>query len=92
MNLSQLVTRIKVKCGIYALSLPLVNPDEAIVETIKNITLPTFSTFCPLIETVRYDLRDLKLLDKKADHAIYLLPDIFKERELRYVRDVYYDE
>lgn len=92
MNLSALVTRIKISCGLYSLSLPFKDPDEVITETIKNITLRTFSTYCPCIENVRYDLWDLKRLEKQANYEVYLLPDIFVERELMYVRDVHYDE
>lgn len=92
MNLSQLITRIKISCGIYALSLPLEDPDLAITETIKNITLRTFSTYCPAIETLRFDLWDLERLEKKANHETYLLPDLFTEREILYIRDIRYDE
>ena len=35
MNLSQLITRIKITCGIYAIALPFENADEAIANAIE---------------------------------------------------------
>ena len=92
MNLSQLVTRIKINCGIYAIALPFDNPDEVIADVIKNITLRTFSTYNPCYETFRFDLHSLEKIEKRANYEVYLLPDIFSERELLFVRDVKYDE
>jgi hypothetical protein len=92
MNISQLVTRIKIKCGIYTIALPFENPDQVITEVIQNITRRTFSTFCPYYETYRFNLHDLEHLDKQANYEVYLLPDIFNERELLFVRDVRYEE
>ena len=92
MNLSALITRIKVKLGLYSIALPFENPDLAIKETIENITLRTFSTYSPYIETVRFDLNSLQKLEKHANHETYLLPDIFSQRELMFVKDVRYDE
>ena len=37
MNLSQLITRIKISCGIYSIALPFENPDEVIKDVIENI-------------------------------------------------------
>ena len=92
MNLSNLLTRIKISCGLYSIALPFENPDEAMIDVIKNITLRTFSTYCPYYEQFRFDLHSLEKLEKRANYEIYLLPDIFSERELLFVRDVRYDE
>lgn len=92
MNLSQLVTRIKIVCGLYSIALPFDNPDETISEVIRNITLRTFSTYCPHYETYRFDLHSLERLEKRANYESYLLPDIFSQRELMFIRDVRYDE
>lgn len=92
MNLSQLITRIKINCGIYAIALPFENPDEVIKDVILNITLRTFSTYCPYREIFRFDVHSLQRLEKSANYEIYLLPDIFNEREILSVLDVRYDE
>lgn len=92
MNLSQLITRIKIKCGIYTIALPFDNPDDVIADVIKNITIPTFSTFCPYVQTFRFDLHELEQVDKQANYESYLLPDIFNGRTLMSVQDVRYEE
>lgn len=92
MNISQLITRIKINCGIYSIALPFDNPDQIITEVIQNITLKTFSTYCPYYEKFRFDLSSLEQLEKNANYEIYLLPDIFSQRELLFVKDVRYDE
>lgn len=92
MNISSLVTRIKMQLGIYALALPFDNPDEVIKEVIENVTLRTFSTYAPYYEKYRFDLHDLEQLEKNSNYETYLLPDIFQEREILFIRDVCYDE
>lgn len=92
MNISQLLTRIKIACGLYTIALPFENADEAMKDVIENITLRTFSTYCPYYETFRFDLTNLEKIEKNANYESYLLPDIFSQRELLFVRDVYYDE
>lgn len=92
MNLSQLITRIKMNCGLYTIGLPFDNPDSAITEVIQNITLRTFSLYQPYYETFRFDLHSLERLEKNANYEVYLLPDIFSQRELLFVKDVRYDE
>ena len=92
MNISQLITRIKISCGIYTIALPFDNADEAIRDVIQNITLKTFSILCPCYEKVRFDLNSLEKLEKRANYEVYLLPDIFSERELLFVKSADYDE
>lgn len=92
MNLSQLVTRIKVTCGIYMIALPFEHADEAIVDTIRDITRPTFSRLCPSKEDLRFNLDDLERLERHGNYEVYLLPDIFQERKLLELTDVRYDE
>lgn len=88
-----MITRIKINCGIYSIALPVDNADEIIRDTIVNITRPVFSIYCPYCEKIRFNLtKDLKCIEKYANYETYLLPDIFNNRELLYVKDVYYDE
>jgi hypothetical protein len=50
MNMSDLITRIKIACGIYAIALPFENPDEAIADVIRRVTLERSP---PTVHTVR---------------------------------------
>lgn len=53
MNISTLVTRMKIELGLYSLALPFDNLDQAIMDVIQTITVRTFSTYCPYRETYR---------------------------------------
>lgn len=92
MTLSQLLTRIKIDLGIYSIALPFENPEEAMTDVILGVSLKTFSTFCPYYEKYRFDLHNLERLEKNSNQETYLLPDIFNEREILFIRDIYYDE
>ncbi len=90
MNLSTVVTRIKLKLGLLAIATPIENLDETIVTIINDITIPVFSIYLPLKEKMVLKTMDLELLEKTAEYEKYLLPD-FRTRKLLYVHDVYYD-
>lgn len=92
MNMSQLITRIKISLGLYTIALPFENPEEAIKETLQNITLRTFSTYCPHYEKIAFNCNELQKLEKNAHYEVYLLPDIFQEKELLFIRNIDYDE
>ena len=90
MNISTVVTRIKLKLGLLAIATPIENLDETILDIINNITLPVFSIYLPLREKIVLHTMNLDLLEKTAEYEKYLLPD-FRTRKLLYVFDVYYD-
>lgn len=92
MNMSQIISRIKINLGLYAIALPFENPDEVITEIITTITRPTFSLFCPDRVEMRFDMHSLERLEKNANYEIYLLPDIFNDRKIVRLVDVSYDE
>ena len=92
MNLSTLVTRIKLNLGLYSTATPFENIEEVITEIIQGITLRTFSTFSPYYEKYRFDVHSLERIEKIANYETYLLPDLFDEREILFVREVNYDE
>lgn len=92
MNMSQLITRIKINCGLYSIALPFENSDKAMIETIQNITLRDFSVLCPYYESFRFDVHQLEQVEKRANYEIYLLPDIFNQKEILFIKDVNYDE
>lgn len=90
MNLSNTVTRIKIKLGLMAISTPFKDLDGTITEIIQNITVPVFSTYNPVKEVIHTLMSDLELLEHTDSYEKYLLPE-FKNRNLINVLDVQYD-
>ena len=91
MNLSTLITRIKMKLGIYTIALPIDNVDGFIEDIIKDITLPVFSQYNPYTERMHINLKNLKRIDRDTTYETFLLPE-FNERKLLYVKNVEYDD
>lgn len=90
MNLSNVVTRIKMKLGLLGITTPFENLDELITIVLQDITIPVFSIYAPYKESLTINVADLELLDKDTICEKYLLPE-FKTRQLLYVFDVKYD-
>jgi hypothetical protein len=90
MNLSNVVTRIKLKLGLMNLATPVENLDETICTILKDITVPDFSIYCPYKDTMYMEMRDLNRIDKTTEYQKYLLPE-FTARKLLYVFDVRYN-
>ena len=91
MNISNVVTRIKLSLGLMAISTPFENIDEVITTIIDDITLPVFSQYNPVKEIVRFNTTELEMIDKTEQYKIFVLPE-FKNRNLLYVFDVRYDD
>ena len=64
LNLSQIVTKIKMRMGIYGISIPIENPDEYIRETIELFTIPTFSIYEPYYDHLHVSTDDLQKEEK----------------------------
>lgn len=90
MNLSNVVTRIKLKLGLINIATPIENLDETIVNILEEITLPVFSLYNPQKESIRIKTQDLELEEKTAEYEKYILPQ-FQNKKLLYVIDVKYD-
>ena len=91
MNLSEVITRIKLKLGIMNIATPIQNLDGTISTIIKEITIPDFSLYNPDKQNIRLELKDLERLEHTNSYDTYLLPD-FKTKKLLYVFNVYYDD
>ena len=91
MNLSEVITRIKLKLGIMNIAAPIQNLDGTISTIIKEITIPDFSLYNPDKQNIRLELKDLERLEHTNSYDTYLLPD-FKTKKLLYVFNVYYDD
>lgn len=89
MNMSSLLTRLKMDLGIYTFALPF-DTNTALEEVITVITLPVFSVYCPLKEKFQCNVKDLKELEHTDSYQTYLLPD-WKYKQIIDVEDVEYD-
>ena len=88
---SRVLTSIKMDLGIYGLALPFDNPDEVLMDVIKIKTLPTFSQFCPQYMTFIINSDELKTVnnnDGSLSSKVFIIPDMFGNRDILYVRSV----
>lgn len=89
MNLSDLMTSIKMDLGIYGLALPFKEGDKVLFDVLKLKTNKMFSIFCPYKLQVMLNLHDLKCIRQDYVESIYLLPQgLFGDRKLLYVDNV----
>lgn len=97
LNLSQEITKIKMKMGIYGISIPIEDPNAYIRETIETMTIPTFSLFQPYymdfhVNTDQLEKACLPYQGKVSDdRSAYKLPE-FKNQKLLSVADVKYSD
>lgn len=89
MNISELLTSIKMDLGIYGLRLPYENPDQALMDVINLKTIKTFSTFYPYVTTKSVDLtKELKCEKEEYTESVYIIPELFGDREIMYIRSI----
>ena len=88
MNISELLTSIKMELGIYGLALPFDNADNTLFDVIKLKSLKTFSVFQPFIMDVDFNLHDLNALKEDYLESIYELPDVFGDKRILYIRNI----
>ncbi len=91
MNMSELVTRIKLNLGLMSIATPFENINDTIKTIIETITIPDFSLYSPWKMSITIDLRNETTYDKEGERTTYILPD-FKTHKLLYVTDVRYSE
>lgn len=82
MNLSNLLTTIKMDIGIYGMTLPFENHDEALKDVIKLKTIPTFSRYAPYRMMVKFDREDLKEIERVGNYVTFLIPEVFGDRKI----------
>lgn len=86
MNLSELITSIKMDLGIYSVHIPV--EDKDIYEVIKLRTLRTYSQYFPHITTVQLDVRELKKYEEGFRKTTVEIPNLFGDREIIQVLEV----
>lgn len=90
MNITDVVFRIKLKLGLMNIATPFEDINTTIVDIIKRITVPVFSIYQPVKESLTINVNDLEIIEKGTDYRKILLPE-FKTRKLIYLFDVRYD-
>lgn len=91
MNLSNVITRVKLKLGLINIATPIENLDDFIMTIIQDITIPVFSLYNPVQDKLVINTNDLERIEKTEQSETFLLPE-FKNRNLLYVFDVTYDD
>lgn len=91
MNLSNTITRIKLQLGLIGISLPIENIDDTIITILNEVTIPTFSVFCPYKSSIYLNLADIEKLEKQSTYIKFLLPE-FGERKVIYLFKVSYND
>jgi len=78
-NISKLISSIKLELGLTAMATPFDNLDEMIREIIVIRTLPVFDELYPYIVPLQIDTNDLTQVERRSESTIYRLPDVFGE-------------
>lgn len=94
MNMSKVVSSIKMSLGLYGITLPFKDPitgqttptENVIMDVIKTITIPEFSQFVPWMRTGDISVNSLKLVDREKN--IYMLPAFLTLTPVMYVASV----
>lgn len=92
MNLSEMLTSIKMDLGIYGLALPIDNLDERLYEIIKLKSLKTFSVYMPHNVQIELDIADLDFIEHDYAHTRFRLPDVFGDKRIISIRNVSYGD
>ena len=82
MNLSDLLTSIKMDIGIYGMTLPFANDDEVLKDVIRLKTVPTFSRYAPYRMMIKFEKNDLIEVERMGNYITFLIPDVFGDRKI----------
>lgn len=91
MNMSELVTDIKLNLGLGVIHTVFEDIDGTITSIIQNTTIPVFSQYHPYKQEMVLDTTKLDVLYKDVSSKCFRLPFNEKTRKLLYVYDVEYD-
>jgi hypothetical protein len=81
-NISKLLSSIKLELGLMAMATPFDNLDELMREIIVIRTLPVFNEMYPYIVPLQIDTNNLTKVEKRTESTIYMLPDVFGDAEI----------
>lgn len=89
MNMSEVITRIKMDLGLMAIATPFENINDTINEIICVKTLPVFSIYLPhRVDGIKIHLKSLVRIGRFPDEEEYILPNF--DNNLLYIYDVSY--
>lgn len=93
-NISKLISSIKLETGLMVMATPFDNIDELIREIIVIRTLPVFNEMYPNNVPLLIDTNDLELLERRPESSVYVLPDVFGDAEIMMITHMepVYDE
>lgn len=93
-NMSKLISSIKLDMGLMAMATPFDNLDNLIREIIIIRTLPIFNEMYPNNVPLLIDTNELELLERRPESSVYVLPDVFGDAEIMMVTNMeaVYDE
>jgi len=81
-NISKLITSIKMDLGLVAMATPFDNLDELIREVIVVRTLPVFDELQPYIVPLQIDTNELDMIERRPESTVYRLPDVFGDAQI----------
>lgn len=87
MNMSSLISDLKMDTGLAFISLPLENFDERIKDLIQKKTLRTFNQFFPQRVSEDVDLSNFLCIEDNYAHSVYEIP-LIRGRKVIGVEDV----
>ena len=81
-NISKLISSIKLDLGLVAMATPFDNLDELIREIIVIRTIPVFDELHPYIVPLQIDTNELDMVEKRSESTVYRLPDVFGSAQI----------
>jgi hypothetical protein len=81
-NISKLISSIKLDLGSVAMATPFDNLDELIREIIVIRTIPVFDELHPYIVPLQIDTNELDMVEKRSESTVYRLPDVFGNAQI----------
>lgn len=91
LNLSDLLTRIKLELGIYGIALPVDNLDGLMTTIIKKYTLRDYSQFFPQYDEIRIPSSDIERRYYRNLDYIDIDLDIPDTTDILEISEIYYD-
>ena len=93
-NISKIISSIKLDLGLVAMATPFDNLDELIREIIVIRTIPVFDELYPYRVPLQIDTNELDMIEKRTESTVYRLPDVFGDAQIMMITHMepVYDE
>ena len=93
MNLSKVVSALKMELGLYAITLPFKDEngnatptEKVIMDVLTTMTIPRYSEFKPWARTYDVHMDKLQCIDKFK--GVYVLPPFLTITPIKYIKDI----